>query len=368
MHLIGPTTGDLEIRTTTVGVDFNSLGYDVQILYPGIGEFRHVRVPTNGTITLPGVPPGVYSLMFFDVIPNCDPVLPSPRTVTVVAGDTGTINLDVICAAPTQLAFVSGSGIDAEIYVVNSNGTGTSRITTQVGADVNPAWSPDGGRIAFASERDGNFEIYAMNADGTNPVRLTNASAADYRPAWSPDGARIAFVSEREGNAEIYVMNADGSNPVRLTNQDAKDGDPAWSPDGSRIAFFSGRDGPPEIYVMAADGTNPSRLTTNGVPDSHPVWSPDGTTIAFSRGDNLGNNQIYVMNADGSRISRLSQFVLNGSDPSWSPNGRKIAFTALYCDYFYYDECYSILQVVRTDGAPYQLTTGQYASEPAWRP
>src|SRR5438105_1146558 len=73
------------------------------------------------------------------------------------------------------------------------------------------------GKIAFTSNRDGNDEIYVMNTDGTGVTRLTNDPASDSQPAWSPDGSRIAFTSTRVGNFDIYVMNADGTNVTRLT-------------------------------------------------------------------------------------------------------------------------------------------------------
>jgi hypothetical protein len=90
------------------------------------------------------------------------------------------------------------------------------------------AWA-QAGRIAFASNRDGNFEIYVMNADGSGVTRLTNNPANDW-PSWSPDGKRIAFDSNRDGNFEIYVMNADGSGQTNLTNNQAEDWGPSWSP------------------------------------------------------------------------------------------------------------------------------------------
>lgn len=92
------------------------------------------------------------------------------------------------------------------------------------------AWSPDGRKIAFVSYRDGNMEIYVMNADGSGVTRLTNHPGSDAHPAWSPDGRKIAFQSDRDGNSEIYVMNADGSGVTRLTYSPAYDGEPAWSP------------------------------------------------------------------------------------------------------------------------------------------
>ncbi len=362
------TTGAIKITAATVGVDRAPPGYNVEVRLPWAVFGTSVDVPINGTAIVSELQPGNYLLTINGLVPNCEPVIATPRTVDVVAGSATPVALDVMCVTPNELAFVNGAGSDAEIYVVNSDGTGATRITTQPGADVNPAWSPDGSRIAFASQRDGNFEIYVMNANGTNPVRLTNVAAADYRPAWSPDGTRIAFVSERDGNAEIYVMNADGTNPTRLTSNDAKDGDPAWSPDGSKIAFVSGRDGKAEIYVMSADGSRLSRLTFSDPPDAQPAWSPDGTRIAFSTEYSYGS-LIYVMNADGSGLTPwLAQNGSNGSDPAWSPDGRKIVFTAVYCGYYDYGDCPSIIQFARTDGRPYTLTTGERPSEPTWRP
>lgn len=134
-------------------------------------------------------------------------------------------------------------------------------------------------------------------------VRLTNNSAQDMQPSWSPDGERIAFASNRDGKTEIYVMDTDGSNVLRLTNNEASDGFPRWSPDSRKILFLSDRDGNPEIYVMDADGSNQTRLTKNSADERSPSWSPDGNRIAFaSNRDNPNpyNFDIYEMDAEGS--------------------------------------------------------------------
>src|SRR5207249_3093789 len=91
--------------------------------------------------------------------------------------------------------------------------------------------------------RDGNYEVYAMNADGTGQTNLTNNAAADKDPAWSTDGGKIAFVSDRNGHVDILVMNADGTGATALTNDAAIDSSPSWSPDGAKIAFSSNRAG-----------------------------------------------------------------------------------------------------------------------------
>lgn len=116
---------------------------------------------------------------------------------------------------------------------MNADGTGVAPVSSGP-SDFTPAVSPDGSRICFVSTRDGNEEIYVMNADGSGETRLTSAASADRSPTFSPDGRRIVFVSDRlhvpdpanpakPRNFEIFVMNADGSSPARLTSHPAPD-------------------------------------------------------------------------------------------------------------------------------------------------
>ena len=197
-------------------------------------------------------------------------------------------------------------------------------------------------KIAFVSDRDGNAEIYVMDADGSNPTNLTNNPAVDGFPVWSPDGRKIAFVSDLDGNAEIYVMDADGSNQTNLTNNPAYDGPGEllgalalmWSPDSSKIAFISWRDDyNAEIYVMDADGSNQTNLSNSRGWDYSPAWSPDGSKIAFVSplsyvSPLTGNNgvethvsysEVYVMDTDGSNPTNLTNYPADDSWPAWAP-------------------------------------------------
>ncbi len=136
------------------------------------------------------------------------------------------------------IAFHSDRDGDFEIYVMNADGNGVVRLTDNDSWDDSPAWSPDGRRIAFTSNRDDPdpkddehvMNIYVMNADGNGVVRLTGNVSLNDEPAWSPDGRRIAFHSDRDEDGEIYAINVDGSGVMRLTDNDFGDWEPAWSP------------------------------------------------------------------------------------------------------------------------------------------
>jgi hypothetical protein len=237
------------------------------------------------------------------------------------------------------------------ISLISADGSNFTRLIDDGGQGweyMSPAWSPDGSKIAFGSGRDGSWDIYVMNDDGSGLTRLTSEVARDEQPAWSPDGTRIAFTSNRDGDFEIHVMNADGSGVVQLTDHPAQDGSPAWSPDGTRIAFTSHRDGNSELYVMNADGTNTVRLTNFPDDAIHPEWSPDGRKILFTRTD----GGPYVMNADGSDLRWLN---VRGGGATWSPDGAQIVFSN------------GNLFVINADGSGMRDLSVQ-GYEPAWGP
>ncbi len=357
--------GRVVVSVTTTGQDIDSDGYSLYLSYDDYytGWAYSLAIPANGSVTGPGMLPAPYTVSLGGIASNCrqSSVFPSP--VTVASADAP-LSITVVCNPARQLAFVTGVGAGTEIAVGSEASASYTRLTTNTVADSNPAWSPDGSRLAFTSARDGtgNPEIYTMNADGSDARRLTTTAGADYQPAWSSDGSRIAFVSERDGNAEIYVMGADGSAPVRLTTGTGVDAEPAWSPAGNRILFVSNRNtGSPAVYVMNADGSGVSRLTTSTMAEASPAWSPSGLLIALMR-----ERQLQVMNANGSRQLLRNAYAGFSTSVSWGSDDR-IAYTTYgYCD-SYYGCGGAAIGILRPDESVATLPW-DLSSEPAWRP
>jgi hypothetical protein len=238
---------------------------------------------------------------------------------------------DALAAYPGangKIAFVK----DSDIYVMEANGTGVTRLTFTPGNnDDRPAFSPDGSKIAFTSDQGGNgWDIWVMQADGSNPTRLTTVAATDYNPTWSPDGSKIAFETWRNPYTEIWVMDADGSNQRMVINRAPASNvqDPAWSPDGSRIAYVRSNPAPAIAAASAADGSGEVILAAAYAHD--PTWSPDASRLAYKRTNTAtGVTDIHAVEVASGVDTNLTADAANDQFPAWSPDGTQIAYAVL---------------------------------------
>jgi serine/threonine protein kinase/Tol biopolymer transport system component len=208
-----------------------------------------------------------------------------------------------------QIAFASERSGAPQIYMINTDGTGLQLITTMENGACQPSWSPDGSQLVFISPCLTRAEfydaayyndasLYMINADGTELKQLTTIPGSDYDPAWAPDGKRIAFTSLRDGRKEIYVLTIESGALTRLTTSkgDIENIQPAWSPFSNQIAYTVKRFGAYQIWVMSDTGQSNVQITRSGQQlwDYLPVWGIDGETLLFNQ-RNLGPTRAWLM-------------------------------------------------------------------------
>ncbi len=238
-----------------------------------------------------------------------------------------------------RIGFDSFRDGNTGIYTVSSSGGVWKLVRESVDTGIgNPAWSPDGHRIAYET----SFELYVMNADGSGPRLVESKHEAD-EPSWTPDGKRLVWSNGDDGTLWTTVLATGKSsllikvgkdfleNPAvapggtRIAYHDSdksqlmvsalnganrevigSGNEPAWSPDGSSIASSTCK-----IVVSSPDGSGALAITSPPAKqcDSHPSWSPDGSQIVFSRGQTDVTGELYVVNADGTGLRRLTTTV-----------------------------------------------------------
>jgi Tol biopolymer transport system component len=200
----------------------------------------------------------------------------------------------------TRIAFLANTAgqdeqTDAEIWVMNADGSGQRPITHNDSSERDPAWSPKGDKIAFVDERgdspffDTDSNVYVMDANGNNQTNITpnvcSGGSCDYQgydenPAWSPDGTKIAYEHgygrTGGGSRDIWIMdptdpsdddNYSVSDDVTTGDDGSSEGEPAWSPLGDKIAYMLVRAGDTNQDIAVMNGDDRRK-------DHNPYWQP----------------------------------------------------------------------------------------------
>jgi TolB protein len=219
------------------------------------------------------------------------------------------------------------------LFVMNADGGNLRRLTDKLYCRQ-PTWSADSKRIAFiARNQPVNFvtgdifgDIHLANRDGSGPAKLTNKLGEqpqlDADPAWCPDGKKIAFVRFAKAGYEIHVIDPDSGRERRLLADSSKFGMvfPVWFPDGSRLVYAWSSEGGLEIFVCDADGRNTRQVTRLKGENTWPNWSPDGKHIYFFHRAGAERRKCYRIQVDGTNLQEVSfRALLWVGSFAWTP-------------------------------------------------
>jgi WD40-like Beta Propeller Repeat len=239
-----------------------------------------------------------------------------------------------------RVAYESNPGGDREIMSGAIDGSGSIQLTNNTVDDHDPAWSPDGKKIAYShfNSSSGNYEIWTMNADGSGQTAVVTIAGRNLsQPTWKPDGTKIAFSYEFSAtDHDLYQADSTAlnSNVTSITLSAADELDPAWSPvDPNKIAYARKASGGTDFELR--------RMTLSPFADTliraeaghdliQPAWSPDGATIAYSyeTGSVNATYDLFAINADGTGNHYVTGSIGPDGNPAWAPEGNMIAIYA----------------------------------------
>jgi Tol biopolymer transport system component len=241
-----------------------------------------------------------------------------------------------------RIVFTHGASVYGDIYIMDWDGGNWTKLTNS-GLDAYPKWSPEKDQIVFnrlvVTAPNNYFNIYKINPDGTNEELLIGSSSNDLNPAWSPDGNKLAFLTDRGGRSEIWIYDLRSGSEEKLdiftavTPVMGFGATLTWSPDGNKIAFQGIWDPNPEeapalgIWTVGYPSGGLELLAESG---GQPNWSKKSNKIVYS------DLNIKVMNGDGTN-KRTVYGTEGGRFPAWSVDFDEIVYQSpRYETYIYY--------------------------------
>jgi TolB protein len=224
----------------------------------------------------------------------------------------------------TRIAYITKAANRYNLWVADADGENAQSALASAEPIISPAWSADGGRLAYVSFESRKPVVYVHDVASGKRRLIANFRGSNSAPAWSPDGRTLAVTLSRDGGSQLYTIDANGGEPRRLTQSSSIDTEPLYSPDGRSIYFVSDRGGAPQIYRMPPAGGNPERVTFTGSYNISPALSPDGRWLAYISRIN-GAFKLQVMELGSGTVHSITDTTADES-PSFAPNGRLIVY------------------------------------------
>ncbi len=243
--------------------------------------------------------------------------------------DNGSINMSPSWSPDgTKLTFTSFKDGKAEIYVFNLLTRKLGRLTRSKGNNSGANWHPNGRTLAFAGGSNGLTAIYTMNStSGSERSPLITGSGLEVEPAYSPDGTKLAFVSGRFTRPHVFIRDLASSQDTRITFAGWYNSSPAWRPDNKKIAFagYDKEIDRYDVFIVNPDGRQLERLTLDQGDNEKPSWSPDGRFLIYQSnrvGSGRGKTRaykLYTMSKDGADQKPLNIPLAEVQMPTWGP-------------------------------------------------
>jgi formylglycine-generating enzyme required for sulfatase activity len=249
-----------------------------------------------------------------------------------------------------------------DLYRINPDGTGETRLIDDAYSRGFPAVSPDGNQLAYVKWQADfkKFWICVANIDAANEQDIFETSNNIVSLSWFPDGTKLLMTQRNNKpnngdtrDGDIFTLNIDGTDLVNLTNEwDHQKHYASLSPDGTQICYNRNGTGwfafPQDLLIMNSDGSSPKSVTSHGSGGENQVWrcvfSPDGKTILYSKAG------LWKLDLGTMEYQALSNLESNAYDPHYKSDGSKIVFTRKVGDYYQ-------IATANSDGTDIQIIT-----------